>query len=122
MLAHLQLFAVLLLSVYSQIMMKSRAANFSALPDSPSGYLNYLVGMALDWRVLSAACATFLAGVLWLLVIRTMELGYAFPFMAMSFVLIPIAAAIFLKEPFPPIQILGLILVVVGITISTVSR
>jgi len=122
MLAHLQLFAVLFLSVYSQIMMKSRSANFVDLPDSPSGYLEYLVRMALDWRVLSAVFATIIASVLWLLVIRTMNLGYAYPFMALSFVLVPVAAWLFLREPIPPIQIVGMLLIVAGITISAVSR
>src|SRR5258708_7272735 len=51
-------------------------------------YLHYLMAMATDWRVLSAAGATFLAGVCWLLALQHLKLGYAYPFMALSFVLI----------------------------------
>ena len=101
MLPHLLLVAVLALSVYSQLMMKSRALVHSSASNSSADYLQYLVGMAADWRVLSAAAATFLAGVCWLLAIQRLDLGYAFPFMALSFVLIPVAANLFLGEPLP---------------------
>jgi hypothetical protein len=60
MLPHLLLVAVLLLSVYSQLMMKSRALVHSSGTDASADYLQYLVGMATDWRVLSAAGAAFL--------------------------------------------------------------
>jgi drug/metabolite transporter (DMT)-like permease len=78
--------------------------------------------MATDWRVLSAAGATFLAGVCWLLALQRLELGYAFPFMALTFVLIPVAANLFLGEPLPMIQLLGLGLVFAGVTVSALAR
>jgi drug/metabolite transporter (DMT)-like permease len=78
--------------------------------------------MATDWRVLSAAGATFLAGVCWLLALQRLDLGYAFPFMALSFVLIPVAATLFLGEQLPMIQLLGLGFVIAGISISALSR
>ena len=96
MLPHLLLFAVLVLSVYSQLMMKSRALVHSSVSDTSSGYFHYLVGMAMDWRVVSAAGATFLAGVCWLLALQRLDLGYAFPFMALSFVLM--VAAMWLER------------------------
>jgi hypothetical protein len=60
MLPHLMLVAVLILRVYSQLMMKSRALVHSSGMDASADYLQYLVGMATDWRVLSAAAPTFL--------------------------------------------------------------
>ena len=122
MLPHLLLFAVLVLSVYSQVMMKSRALLHSSVSDSSVGYLQYLVGMATDWRVLSAAVATFLAGVCWLLAIQRLDLGYAYPFMALTFVLIPVAANLSFGEPLPVAKLLGLSLVSIGITVSALAR
>jgi drug/metabolite transporter (DMT)-like permease len=121
-LPHLLLVAVLLLSVYSQLIMKSRALVHSSGANSSADYLHYLIGMAADWRVLSAAGATFLAGVCWLLALQRLELGYAFPFMALSFVLIPVSAHLFLGEPLPMAQLLGLGLVIAGISISALAR
>jgi drug/metabolite transporter (DMT)-like permease len=122
MLPHLLLVAVLVLSVYSQLVMKSRALVHSTGANSSADYLQYLTGMATDWRVLSAAGATFLAGVCWLLALQRLERGYAFPFMALTFVLIPVAANLFLGEPLPMIQLLGLGLVFAGVTVSALAR
>jgi drug/metabolite transporter (DMT)-like permease len=121
-LPHLLLVAVLVLSVYSQLTMKSRALLHSSGTNSSADYLQYLIGMATDWRVLSAAGATFLAGICWLLALQRLELGYAFPFMALSFVLIPVSAKLFLGEPLPMVQLLGLGLVTVGVSISALAR
>jgi drug/metabolite transporter (DMT)-like permease len=122
MLPHLLLFAVLVLSVYSQLMMKSRALVHASVSDSSSGYFQYLVGMAMDWRVLSAAGATFLAGVCWLLALQRLDLGYAFPFMALSFVLIPVAASLCFEEPLSMAKLAGLGFVFLGVTLNALAR
>jgi multidrug transporter EmrE-like cation transporter len=121
-LPHLLLVAALVLSVYSQLVMKSRALVHSSGTNSSADFLQYLVGMASDWRVLTAGVATFLAGVCWLLALRRLELGYAFPFMALSFVLIPVSARLFLGEPLPMAQLLGLALVIAGVSFSALAR
>lgn len=122
MLPHLLLVAALVLSVYSQLTMKSRALVHSSASNSISDHLHYLVLMATDWRVISAAGATFLAGICWLLAIQRLDLGYAFPFMALSFVLMPIAATVFMGEPLPAAQFVGLGLILIGVTLSALSR
>jgi multidrug transporter EmrE-like cation transporter len=121
-LPHLFLVAALVLSVYSQLIMKSRALVHSTGAHSSADYLEYLIGMATDWRVLSAAGATFTAGVCWLLALQRLELGYAFPFMALSFVLIPVSSNLFLGEPLPMVQLFGLGLVLAGVSISALAR
>jgi drug/metabolite transporter (DMT)-like permease len=122
MLPHLMLVAVLVLSVYSQLTMKSRALLHSSTSNSSADYFQYLIMMATDWRVVSAAGATFLAGVCWLLAIQRLDLGYAFPFLALTFVLMPVAANLFLGEPLPALQFVGLGLVLVGVTLSALAR
>ena len=110
------------LSIYSQLTMKSRALVHSSASNSSAEYLHYLFLMATDWKVVSAAGATFLAGVCWLLAIQRLDLGYAFPFMALSFVLMPVAANLFLGEPLPMAQFFGLGLVLAGVTLSALAR
>ena len=122
MLPHLLLAATIVLSLYSQLTMKSRALVHSSASNSSAEHLYYLFLMATDWRVVSAVGATFLAGVCWLLAIQRLDLGYAFPFMALSFVLMPIAANLFLGEPLPMAQFLGLGLVLAGVTLSALAR
>ena len=122
MFSHLLLVAALVLSVYSQLTMKSRALVHSSASNSSADHLQYLILMATDWRVVSAAGATFLAGVCWLLAIQRLDLGYAFPFMALTFVLMPVAANLFLGEPLPIKQFVGLGLVLSGVTLSALAR
>jgi drug/metabolite transporter (DMT)-like permease len=121
-LPHLLLAATIVLSIYSQLTMKSRALVHSSASNSPVDYLHYLILMTTDWRVVSAAGATFLAGLCWLLAIQRLDLGYAFPFMALSFVLMPVAANLFLGESLPMAQFVGLGLVLVGVTLSALAR
>jgi multidrug transporter EmrE-like cation transporter len=122
MLPHLLLVAVLVLSVYSQLTMRSRALLHSSASNSSADYFQCLIMMATDLRVVSAAGATFLAGVCWLLAIQRLDLGYAFPFMALTFVLMPVAANLFLGELLPAAQFVGLGLVLVGVTLSALAR
>jgi drug/metabolite transporter (DMT)-like permease len=122
MLSHILLVATLVLSVYSQLTMKSRALVHSSASNFSADHLQYLILMATDWRVVSAVGAAFLAGVCWLLAIQRLDLGYAFPFMALTFVLMPVAANLFLREPLPLAQFVGLGLVLVGVTLSALAR
>ena len=122
MLSHLLLFASIAFSVFAQLTMKSRAIVHASTSNSAVGYLQYLIGMATDWRVLCAAGATFVAGVGWLCALQRLDLGYAFPFMAFSFILTPVAATLFFGEPLALVQIVGLILVFAGLTLSALAR
>jgi hypothetical protein len=64
--------------------MRSRAVVHISGGNSLADYFQYLIGMATDWKVLSAAAATFLASVCRLLALQRLELGYAFPFMTLT--------------------------------------
>jgi multidrug transporter EmrE-like cation transporter len=122
MLPYLFLAAALFLSTYSQLTMKARALVHASASDAVAGNMQYLLAMGTDWRVIIAGFMTFLAGVFWLLAIQRLELGYAFPFMALSFVLVPAGANLLFGEPLPVIQLLGLGLICIGVTITALSR
>lgn len=120
MLPLLMVFAVLALTVYGQLMMKARALAH-AMPVG-AGKLQYLVSMFTDIGVISCLAAAVLAAVLWMLALERLEVGFAYPFMALSFVLVPVGSAVLLGEALPPLQLLGLALIVAGVTVSTVAR
>jgi drug/metabolite transporter (DMT)-like permease len=122
MLSHMLLVAVLVFTVYSQLMVKSRAIIHSAgLGDTPN-YLHYLFAMFTDLRVLSGLCATILAGICWMLAIERLEIGYAFPFMALTFVLVPVGSTAFFGESLPAPQFIGFGLIIAGVTVSALTR
>jgi drug/metabolite transporter (DMT)-like permease len=76
----------------------------------------------LSFRVAAVAVAAFTiygaATVLWIYLLRFVALRDAYVFMALSFVLVPLAAHFFFGEELTPGSIAGALLVVSGIVVT----
>jgi drug/metabolite transporter (DMT)-like permease len=118
----LLLFAVLALSVYGQLMMKSRALVHAAGFANAQSKLHYVILMLTDVGVLSALAAGVLAAICWMLAIARLEVGYAYPFMALSFVLVPVGSMLLFGEPLPRLQLFALVLIIIGVSLSALTR
>jgi len=116
------LVAVLALTVYGQLTIKSRALVHVLAETESQGKLHYLVTMFMDVWVLSALAAGVIAAVCWMLVVTRLGVGYAYPFMALSFVFVPLGSMILFGEPLPRVQLFALGLIVAGVTLSALSR
>lgn len=117
----LLIFAVLGFTVYGQLVLKARVAVQTAHAGT-RGKLHYLALMFTDLWVLSALAAAVAAAIFWMLAIQRLDLGYAYPFVALSFVLVPIGATVLFGEPLPATQLLGIALIVAGVTVSALAR
>ena len=115
MLSALLLFLVLALTVYGQLMIKARAIAHAGDIASVQAKLHYLGLMFTDIGVLSALGAAVLAGVCWMLAIARLDVGFAYPFMALSFVLVPVGSRLLFGEALPAVQLLALALIIVGV-------
>src|SRR5438105_4207964 len=109
------------LTIYGQLIVKTRAL-VHAGSSSGGGKLAYLAAMFTDIAVLSGFVAAGVAGVFWALTVENTGLGFAYPFMALSFVLVPVAAALLFHETVTPIQLFGLSLIVIGVTINALAQ
>jgi multidrug transporter EmrE-like cation transporter len=78
--------------------------------------------MCTDPWVLSGLAAAVAAGCFWMLAVQESDLGYAYPFMALSFVLVPLGASVLFGEPLPLLQLSGLALIVTGVALSALAR
>ncbi len=116
------LFAVLALTVYGQLMIKARAVAHASEAVGGRHTLHYLLAMFTDFWVLSGFGAAVLAAACWMLAIERLEVGYAYPIMALSFVFVPLGAMALFGEPLPAIQLLGLALIIAGVTVSALAR
>ena len=106
------LIAVVLMA-YANVAAKLRAA---ALGGSSSvSWLSYILSMLRDPWSWSVGIAALVAGLLYIIALRQLELSVAQPLFALVFVVVPLAAALVLGEPLPPLRIAGLVLIVVGI-------
>lgn len=116
----LLLLAVLLLTSYGQLIIKARAIVHAA--EVGGGKLHYLFAMFTDVGVLSGLTAALIAGGCWMMAIERLDIGYAYPFMALSFVLVPVGSALLFGEPLPPVQLVGIGLIVAGVVVSAMAR
>lgn len=55
--------------------------------------------------------------VLWLFALRQMDLSLAYPFVAMSFVMVSVSGIVFLGEPVSLPRLLGLALIILGLLV-----
>jgi drug/metabolite transporter (DMT)-like permease len=54
----------------------------------------------------------------WVLILRRAELGKVYPFMALAFVIVPLASRYFFGERFAPSYFVGTALIMVGIVVT----
>jgi drug/metabolite transporter (DMT)-like permease len=111
----------LILMVYGQLIIKARSLVY-AETFTADGKLGYLTAMFTDVGVLSGLAAAAVAGALWVLAIEKTDLTFAYPFMALSFVLVPAIASLLFHEPLTAAQLFGLGLIVAGVTINAFAQ
>jgi drug/metabolite transporter (DMT)-like permease len=56
------------------------------------------------------------------LAIEREQLSFAYPFMALSFVLVPLASKFLFGEPISPLQYAGIVLVTIGVGLNAAGR
>lgn len=82
------------------------------------------VGNVLDvrvWGVGFIAISIYGAATLiWIYVLRTMPLTKAYPYMALSFVLVPLFGVLLFSEQVRPMYLLGSGLIVLGVIVTTI--
>ena len=59
------------------------------------------------------------AVILWVMILQKLPLSTAYPFVALSFVVVPLAAAVLFQESFSVRTLLGSVLILGGIWVST---
>ncbi|MET0814102.1 MAG: EamA family transporter, partial [Pseudoxanthomonas sp.] len=85
------------------------------LPADAGGQLQYVVGLLLSPWVISGLGAAFLASVCWMLALTKLELSHAYPFTALSLVLVVFASALVFGEALTVGKLAGTALIVAGV-------
>ena len=120
--AHLYLAATIVLSVYSQLIMKWRiGGRFSGLkvPDGIWPKIVTLFTVVFDPFVFSGLVATFISGLCWMATMSKLEIGYAYPITSFGFVLVVVFSWFLFGESLNVWRIVGVILIVAGITVAS---
>jgi len=106
------LIAVLLVA-FANVALKIRVTALSG--DSAASWFSYILSLALDPWVWSAVIAAAVAGFIYVISLRQLELSVVEPLFALVFVLVPLAAVLILGEHLPPLRIAGLVLIFLGV-------
>lgn len=121
-LAHGCLTLTILLSVYSQLIIKWRmSGRFAGLriPDGiwPKAVTLFMV--LFDPFVFTGLVATFVSGLCWMATMSKLDISYAYPFTALGFVLVLVCSHFFFGETFNVIKFAGVVLIIAGIAVSS---
>lgn len=121
-LAHLYLTMTIALSVYSQIIMKWRISGRFAGLTIPEGVwpkVMTLFTVLFDPFIFSGLVATFVSGLCWMATMSKLEIGYAYPFTSLGFVLVVLLSHFLFGESLDAWRICGVLLIVAGITVAS---
>ena len=111
--------ATVALTVYGQLVFKWRVDLAGELPGGSARRLEYLTRLLLDPWVISVFATALLASVTWALALTRFELSFAYPFMALSFVLVLVFGAAFLSESVSAAKVVGVLLIVLGLIVGS---
>ncbi len=117
---HAYIFATILLTVYSQLVMRWQVSAAGEVPSDVAGKARFIALLLINPWVLSGLVSTFLSGVSWMLAMTRFEIGYAYPFISLNYVLVMVAGFMVFHESFNLTKIVGTAFVILGIVI--VSR
>jgi multidrug transporter EmrE-like cation transporter len=97
-----------ILTVYGQLVFKWRVDDAGELPSGGGERVDYLVRLFLDPWVISVFLSALIASV-----------SFAYPFMALSFVLVLVFGAAFLSESVTFAKVAGVLLIVLGLVVAS---
>ncbi|WP_322494908.1 EamA family transporter [Chloroflexus sp.] len=72
-----------------------------------------------DWRVILGFALVFGGAIFWLGVISRVDLSFAYPLLALNYVIILIPSRILLNEPITMIRLVGALIIMIGVIVIT---
>lgn len=112
---HVYIFAMVVLTAYSQVVMRWRVGLAGALPTQWDGKLQFVGHLLLNPWVLSGIAATFFAGVSWMLALTKFQLSYAYPFTSLVYMLVLASGVVFFRDAMSAGRLAGTAVVMLGV-------
>lgn len=109
------IFASVSLSAVAQTAFKMGVGQAQGAPDAALWVK--VAGMLFSPLVLIGLALYGVGTVFWLFALRQLDLSLAYPFVAMSFVMVAGSGMLFLGEPVQPTRLLGIGLIILGLLV-----
>lgn len=107
------------LTVYGQIIVKWQVDNAGSFPDAFSGKVEFLARLLVNPWIISVFVGAAIAALAWMAALTHFELSRAYPFVALSFVLVLVLSAIVFDEALTWPKVVGVLLIVLGLTVGS---
>ncbi len=117
--SYFYLSCTLLLTVYGQVVIKWQVANAGVFPDTPQGKALFLGKLLLNPWIISALVAAFGAALTWMAALTRLDLSHAYPFLSLTFVLVPVLSVMLFHEPATMPKVVGILLVCAGVIVGS---
>lgn len=119
---HLYIFLTIVFAVSSQLIIKWKMSDFSfndhhTIVDK----FIFAFSMLLNPYIIASLILTLLSGLSWMIAMTKFDISYAYPFTTLGFVLIFLFSIFLFNEPVTWQKIIGLILIVAGIIVTSRS-
>ncbi len=119
MIGYFYIFSTIAFTVYGQLILKWRIAQYGELPAETTEKLIYILKLFLDPFLISGLASAFIASIFWIMAMTKFEISYAYPFMSLAFVFVLVFSVLVFKETLSAYKIIGLMFIVVGIIITS---
>jgi drug/metabolite transporter (DMT)-like permease len=116
-LGHAMIAVTLFFTVYGQLVLKWQIGGAGPLPPGGAEKLMFLLRQFLNPWIFSGFVSAFLASLAWMAAMTRLDLGYAYPFMSLAFVLVMGFSVAFLGEAVNLAKIAGTLMVVGGLIV-----
>jgi drug/metabolite transporter (DMT)-like permease len=108
-----------ILTVIGEVLLKAGIAHVTSRVGTFSLAPNVLFSTFTDWRVLLGFTLIFGGALFWLGVISRVDLSFAYPLLALNYVVILIPAHFFLNETITLNRIIGALIIFGGVVVIT---
>ncbi|GIU66450.1 EamA family transporter [Candidatus Phycosocius spiralis] len=115
---YLYILATIGFTVYGQLILKWRIAQFGPLPVESAEKLKFLFGLFFDPAIFTGFAAGFLASLAWMAAMTKFDLSHAYPFMSLNFVVVLLLSGWLLSEPLTFQKAIGVGLIVLGTVVA----
>lgn len=117
--AYIYLLMTILFTSYGQLIIKWRLPMHGTMPAGFFQKVLFILSLYFDPFIMSGFIGAFVASMFWVATLSKLPLNHAYPFMALSFVIVLLASALLLQETLTWPKIIGVVLIIAGIAVGS---
>jgi len=115
--SHAYIFSTIVFTALSQLLMRWQVGLAGPMPADVWGKAGFVWALLLNPWIIASVVSTFLAGVSWMMALTRFEISYAYPFSALTYVLVLVAGVLLFQDGLNVGKLAGTALVVLGIVV-----